>query len=102
MARTFQNIRLFKDLTVLDNVRIAMHKNLDYGLFASLFHTKAYSEEENQLIEKSLELLKILKLHHKKDELARNLPYGEQRHLEIVRRWLQILVRCYWMNLQQG
>jgi branched-chain amino acid transport system ATP-binding protein len=85
VARTFQNIRLFKDLTVLDNVRIAMHKNLDYGLFASLFHTKAYSEEENQLIEKSLELLKILKLHHKKDELARNLPYGEQRHLEIVR-----------------
>ena len=69
----------------MDNVRIAMHKNLDYGLFASLFHTKAYSEEENQLIEKSLELLKILKLHHKKDELARNLPYGEQRHLEIVR-----------------
>lgn len=85
LARTFQNIRLFKDLTVLDNVRIAMNKNVQYGLFSGLLHTKAYSSEEKQLLEKSIELLKILKLDHKKDELARNLPYGEQRHLEIVR-----------------
>ncbi|NLO40229.1 MAG: ABC transporter ATP-binding protein [Ruminiclostridium sp.] len=85
LARTFQNIRLFKDLSVLDNVRIAMNKNVDYGLFSGLFHTKAYSSEEKQLLEKSIDLLKILDLEHKKDELARNLPYGEQRRLEIIR-----------------
>ncbi len=85
LARTFQNIRLFKDLTVLDNVRIAMHKNVKYGLISSFFHLPSYSKEEARLTEKSIELLKILKLDHKKDELAKNLPYGEQRHLEIAR-----------------
>lgn len=85
VARTFQNIRLFKDLTVLDNVRIAMHKNVRYGLFSGLFHTRAFRKEEQKLLEKSMELLKIMKLDDKKDELASNLPYGEQRHLEIAR-----------------
>lgn len=85
LARTFQNIRLFKDLTVLDNVRIAMHKNVKYGLLSSFFHLPSHSREEASLTRKSLELLEILKLDHKKDELARNLPYGEQRHLEIAR-----------------
>ncbi|MDD4689549.1 MAG: ABC transporter ATP-binding protein [Eubacteriales bacterium] len=85
IARTFQNIRLFKDLSVLDNVRIAMNKNVNYNIFDGFFHTKAYRREEKRLIEESMELLKILKLEHKKDELASNLPYGEQRHLEIAR-----------------
>jgi branched-chain amino acid transport system ATP-binding protein len=85
LARTFQNIRLFKDLTVLDNVRIAMHKNVKYGFFSSILHLPAYQREEKRLIEESLELLRILNLENKKDELARNLPYGEQRHLEIAR-----------------
>lgn len=85
VARTFQNIRLFKDLTVLDNVRIAMHKNVKYGFISSLLHLPSYRREEERLIEESLELLKIVKLDHKKDELAKNLPYGEQRHLEIAR-----------------
>lgn len=85
IARTFQNIRLFKDLTVLDNVRIAMNKNINYSLFSTFAHTKAYSVEEKEVLDESIELLKILKLEHKKDELAKNLPYGEQRHLEIVR-----------------
>lgn len=85
LARTFQNIRLFKDLTVIDNVRIAMHQNVKYGLISSFLHLPSYSREEALLTEKSLELLKILKLGHKKDELAKNLPYGEQRHLEIAR-----------------
>jgi branched-chain amino acid transport system ATP-binding protein len=85
LARTFQNIRLFKDLTVLDNVRIAMHKNLKYGLITSFFHLPSYNREEAELIKETMELLKILKLDHKKDEFARNLPYGEQRHLEIAR-----------------
>ena len=85
VARTFQNIRLFKDLTVLDNVRIAMHKNVKYGLISSLFHLPSYQREERELIEKSMELLRIFKLDNKKDEYAKNLPYGEQRHLEIAR-----------------
>lgn len=85
LSRTFQNIRLFKDLSVIDNVRIAMHKNVKYGLISSFFHLPSHSKEEAMLTEKSIELLKILKLDHKKDELAKNLPYGEQRHLEIAR-----------------
>ncbi|NLM10248.1 MAG: ABC transporter ATP-binding protein [Clostridiaceae bacterium] len=85
IARTFQNIRLFKDLTVLDNVRIAMNKNVKYGLFSTFFHTRSYSDEEKEMLDKCMQLLKILKLDHKKDELAKNLPYGEQRHLEILR-----------------
>ena len=85
VARTFQNIRLFRDLTVLDNVRIAMHQNVNYGLFSSFFHLPSYRKEEERILSESMELLKILKLDHKKDELAKNLPYGEQRHLEIAR-----------------
>ncbi len=85
LARTFQNIRLFKDLTVLDNVRIAMHKNVKYGLLTSFLHLPSYQREEKKLVGDSIELLKILGLDDKKDELAKNLPYGEQRHLEIAR-----------------
>ncbi len=85
ISRTFQNIRLFKDLTVLDNVRIAMNKNVNYGLFTSFFHLYPYAKAERELTEKTEELLEIFGLAGKKDELAKNLPYGEQRHLEIAR-----------------
>ena len=85
VARTFQNIRLFKDLTVFDNVRIAMHQNVRYGLLSAFLHLPSYRKEEKKLEEESLEFLRIMKLDGKKDELARNLPYGEQRHLEIAR-----------------
>lgn len=85
LARTFQNIRLFKDLTVLDNVRIAMNKDVKYGLVSSFLHLPAYQKEEKRLEEAAMDLLKLMKLDHKKDELAKNLPYGEQRHLEIAR-----------------
>ncbi|MGI6704985.1 MAG: ABC transporter ATP-binding protein [Clostridia bacterium] len=85
VARTFQNIRLFRDLTVLDNVRIAMHKNVQYGLVPAFFHLPSYRKEEEKVLHESLELLKILRLDDKKDEYAKNLPYGEQRHLEIAR-----------------
>ena len=85
LARTFQNIRLFKDLTVLENVRIAMNKNIKYGFIPSFFHLPSYRWEEKQSIDDSIELLKIFNLDDKKDELAKNLPYGEQRHLEIAR-----------------
>lgn len=85
LARTFQNIRLFKDLTVLENVIIAMHKDVDYGLFSSLFHLPAYRREEEELKSKAMELLEIFELADKSQEFAKNLPYGEQRHLEIAR-----------------
>jgi len=85
LARTFQNIRLFKDLTVFDNVRIAMHKNVKYSIISSFFHLPSYFREEKQLYEDTMELLKIFRLDDKKDEYAKNLPYGDQRRLEIAR-----------------
>ncbi|MBM7581786.1 branched-chain amino acid transport system ATP-binding protein [Caldicoprobacter guelmensis] len=85
VARTFQNIRLFKDLTVFDNVRIAMHKDVRYGLLSSFLHLPSYHREEKRISEATMELLRIFKLDDKKDEYAKNLPYGEQRRLEIAR-----------------
>lgn len=85
MARTFQNIRLFKDLTVLDNVRIAYHFNVKYNALQSIFRTPGYYKEEAEVREKALTLLKLFKIEQKSDELAKNLPYGEQRKLEIAR-----------------
>ena len=85
VARTFQNIRLFKDLTVLDNVRIAMHQNLKYGLLSGFLHLPSFKREEKKLLNDAMELLRITKLDGKANELAKNLPYGEQRHLEIAR-----------------
>jgi branched-chain amino acid transport system ATP-binding protein len=85
MARTFQNIRLFKDLTVLDNVRIAYHFNTKYNVFDGIFRTPVFFREEKQITEQAMELLRIFNIHLKADELAKNLPYGEQRKLEITR-----------------
>ena len=85
LARTFQNIRLFKDLTVLDNVRIAMHQNVQYKMTSALFRPNKFYEEEDRLLAEAEKLLDIFHLSGKKQELAKNLPYGEQRHLEIAR-----------------
>lgn len=85
IARTFQNIRLFSELSVLDNVKIAYHFHVKYGLFASVFRVGSYFKEEREIEEKAIEFLKIFKLEDKKDEIAKNLPYGEQRRLEIAR-----------------
>lgn len=85
LARTFQNIRLFKDLTVLDNVRIAMHQNIGYQMPSAFLHLRKYYNEEKRLEKEAIELLDIFNMSSKKDELAKNLPYGEQRHLEIAR-----------------
>jgi branched-chain amino acid transport system ATP-binding protein len=85
IARTFQNIRLFKDLTVLDNVKIAMNQHVKYGLPSAFFHNRAYRRTEAEIIEKAGDLLNIFNLYEKRDELAKNLPYGEQRQLEIAR-----------------
>lgn len=85
LARTFQNIRLFKSLSVLENVKIAMHKDVNYHLPSAIFRTPKFFKEEASLEQEALSLLDILHLSDKKDELACNLPYGEQRRLEIAR-----------------
>ena len=85
LARTFQNIRLFKDLTVLENVMVAMHAHKGNSLFSSLFRTKAYYETEKMMKEEALELLNIFNLESFAQDKAKNLAYGQQRELEIVR-----------------
>lgn len=85
VARTFQNIRLFKDLCVLDNVIYAMETKDKYSLAASLFHTPAWLRSREATRRQSLELLEMMQLGDKAQELARNLSYGDQRHLEIAR-----------------
>ena len=85
IARTFQNIRLFSDLTVLDNVKIAYHFHVKYGLFESVLRFGRYFKEEEDIEAKAIRFLEIFQLADKKDEIARNLPYGEQRRLEIAR-----------------
>jgi branched-chain amino acid transport system ATP-binding protein len=85
IARTFQNIRLFSNLTVLDNVKVSFNYRINYSLFDSIFRTPKFRKTEAEIIDKSIELLKVFSLDAKKDELASNLPYGEQRKLEIVR-----------------
>lgn len=85
IARTFQNIRLFSELTVLENVKIAFHFHVKYGLLESVLRIGRYFKEEEQIEAESLKLLKIFHLEDKADELAKNLPYGAQRRLEIAR-----------------
>ncbi|MCD8338366.1 MAG: ABC transporter ATP-binding protein [Lachnospiraceae bacterium] len=85
IARTFQNIRLFKKLTVLENVKVAMNKDMKYSLPAAIFRLGAYWKEENETDERAMELLKIVHLEDKADYVAENLPYGQQRRLEIAR-----------------
>ncbi|HWU43394.1 MAG TPA: ATP-binding cassette domain-containing protein, partial [Bdellovibrio sp.] len=83
--RTFQNIRLFKNLSVLDNVLIATHQHVKYGFVDSLLMNSRYRESEKFLHEKALDLLHIFSLESKAHEPASSLPYGQQRKLEIVR-----------------
>ena len=85
IARTFQNIRLFGSLTVEDNVRIALHSRRIAGPLDVLFRTPRFRRDEAEMMERARELLSLFKIEGKKHELARNLPYGEQRKLEIVR-----------------
>ena len=85
IARTFQNIRLFSELSVLDNVKIAYHCHVQYGLLETVLRTKKYFREEEEIEKESRRLLSIFKLEDKADEVAKNLPYGAQRRLEIAR-----------------
>ena len=85
VARTFQNIRLFGKSSVLDNVKMAYTKDIDYNYKDMLFRTKKYHAEENRITEDAMNLLELFGLADKKDYFATQLPYGEQRKLEIVR-----------------
>ncbi len=85
IARTFQNIRLWQDLSVLDNVRIAHFSQTNYASWEALLHIGRYSAEERRITEHSMDLLAVFNLDRFADENAKNLPYGSQRRLEIAR-----------------
>lgn len=85
IARTFQNIRLFKDLTVLDNVKVGLHNHYPYSTIEGILRLPGYFKKEKQMTEKALELLKVFELDGEAELLAANLPYGKQRKLEIAR-----------------
>lgn len=85
IGRTFQNIRLFKNLSVIDNVKIAMNNGVKYGFISSILRTNKFYEEEKEIHKKASEYLKIVGLDSKKYVISSNLSYGEQRRLEIAR-----------------
>ncbi len=85
IARTFQNIRLFNNLTVADNIRIALHKNKKVNPLDVLFRTSRFRKDEKRMTERVNQLLTLFNMPEKANELAKNLPYGEQRKLEICR-----------------
>jgi branched-chain amino acid transport system ATP-binding protein len=85
MSRTFQNIRLFQTMTVLENVKLARHLSRKQTLADAVLHTGSLSREEDEIEHDALELLRIFKLDGRAFELALNLPYGSQRRLEIAR-----------------
>jgi len=85
IARTFQNIRLFNKLSVIDNVKSAMNNIYKYSVADAIFHTKKYRKAEKDIEEQALKLLKIFNLDEAKDLDASSLPYGAQRRLEIAR-----------------
>lgn len=85
IARTFQNIRLFKDMSVLDNVKVGLHNQKKYTAIEGVLRLPRYFKEEKEMDKKALELLKVFELDDEKDTLSSNLPYGKQRKLEIAR-----------------
>jgi branched-chain amino acid transport system ATP-binding protein len=85
IARTFQNIRLFPNLTVLDNVRIAYHPHAGYGMRDAVIRSGLFYNKERELTDRAQEFLAVFNLQHRQGEIAKNLPYGEQRRLEIAR-----------------
>jgi len=85
IARTFQNIRLFSKLSVEDNIRIALHSGRASNIIDALFRLKKFRIDEERMRAQTNELLSLFKIEHNKHELAMNLPYGDQRKLEIAR-----------------
>ena len=85
IARTFQNIRIFPNLTVLDNVRIAYHPHAGYGMFDAVLRTDRFERRERELTKEAQDFLAVFGLADLQDEVASSLPYGQQRRLEIAR-----------------
>ena len=85
IARTFQNIRLFKAMSVLDNVKAGLHNHMNYTAIEGVLRLPRYFKEEKRANEKAMELLKVFELDGEAEQLAANLPYGKQRKLEIAR-----------------
>lgn len=85
IARTFQNIRLFKDMSVIDNVKVGLHNDNKYSMFTGIFRLPPFRKVEKEITAKAMELLKVFELDEDADTLASNLPYGKQRKLEIAR-----------------
>jgi branched-chain amino acid transport system ATP-binding protein len=85
IARTFQNIRLFGDLPVIDNVRVGVHRRVRRSLISTLLSTPSFRASERELTDRSIELLQLFGVDQHRDRLARHLPYGDQRRLEIAR-----------------
>ena len=85
IARTFQNIRLFKDQSVIDNVKIGLHNEMKYSTLEGILRLPRYHRVEKEMNEKAMELLKVFDLDKEADFLSSNLPYGKQRKLEIAR-----------------
>lgn len=85
IARTFQNLRIFNELTVIDNIRVAKHFKADYKITDSILRTKKFYDEERRIKEETYDLLKIFGLQGRMNNLAKHLPYGELRKLEIAR-----------------
>ena len=85
IARTFQNIRLFKELSVIDNVKVGLHNQYHYSTLTGILRLPKYKKIEKEMDEKALSLLEVFDLDKEKDTLASNLPYGKQRKLEIAR-----------------
>ena len=85
IARTFQNIRLFKDQSVIDNVKVGLHNEMKYSTLEGILRLPRYHRVEKEMNEKAMELLKVFDLDKEADFLSSNLPYGKQRKLEIAR-----------------
>lgn len=85
VARTFQNIRLFRQMSVLDNVKVGLHNQIKYSTVSGIFKLPSYFKKEKEMNEKAISLLEVFDLQGEADYLASNLPYGKQRKLEIAR-----------------
>ena len=85
IARTFQNIRLFKDMSVIDNVKVGLHNQIQYSTLTGVLRLPSCYAKEREMKDRALDLLKIFGLDGEADQLASNLPYGKQRKLEIAR-----------------
>ncbi len=85
IARTFQNIRLFSKMTVLDNVKVALHNEFNYSLASGILHLNKYKKTEKAMDERALEILEVFDMKEQANTLSSNLPYGQQRKLEIAR-----------------